>query len=238
MKNRRRILNLAAAVFACMGTFLFVFWQTKGPQIIFAINDAILTRASQTLNGRLAADRLDISLSGTAIAHKLVVYDNQDNVFAYCDKLAFDFNFTDLLLGDFASAKIKRVTVEGVSIHLGYNASGRWNTEGLLKSTLQGENMHFRGKIDVHDGFVSVSGPEGARQFEQVEGTFNFAAYPEIHTTLAGKLGESSIIAEGLWSTSGTMNMKWQVDRLGIPLILPYLHPVENIRLPREMFSI
>ena len=57
---------------------MFVFWQTKGPQVIAAIQDAILTIASQVLNGRLAADRLDISMSGTTIAHKLVVYDSQE----------------------------------------------------------------------------------------------------------------------------------------------------------------
>lgn len=211
-----------------MCAFLFVFWQTKGPQVIAAINDAILTRASQVLNGRLAADRLDISLSGTTIAHKLVVYDNQNHVIASCDELAFDFGFADLLRGDFAPSKIKRVTVEGARVNLSYDSKGRWNTEELLKPTPDGDSMQFRGEVKVYRSSVAVSGPEGNSRFEQVEGTLNFAAYPDMKTGLAGKLGGSSIVAEGLWSTSGAMKMNWQADRLPIPLILSYMPSVDK----------
>ena len=47
---------MAAVILIGIGVSMFVFWQTQGPRIVAAIHEAILVRASQSLNGRLAAD--------------------------------------------------------------------------------------------------------------------------------------------------------------------------------------
>ena len=151
MKNKHRISIIMTGILACVGVSLFVFWQTQGPRIISAVNDAILVKASQDLNGRLAAERLEYSLFGETTAHKLVVYDNKSNVVASVDKMIIDFGVADLLRGTLATEKIKRVTVEGARIVLNYDSQGNWNVKNLLKPTSDEELQRFRGELKVNN---------------------------------------------------------------------------------------
>ena len=222
---------IVAGILICIGASLFAFWQTKGPQVVAAIQEAILVRAGQVLNGRLAAESLDFSLSGTTTAHKLVVYDNQNNVIVSCDKVAFDFGVADLFRGNFAPEKIKRVTVDSARVNLSHDAGGRWNTDDLLKPAPDEDFFRFRGELKVSGGSVSVSGPEGENQLEQIEGALDFASYSDIKTALTGKSGDSSLVAEGRWSTSGAMKMNLQADRMKILQMMTFFPSVEKTML-------
>ena len=214
MEYNRRSSVILASTLLCLGISLFVFWQTKGPQVVAAIREEILVRAAQVLNGRLAAESLDFSLSGKTTAHKLMVYDNQNNVIVSCDRVDFEFGLTDLLRGNFAPGKIRHVTLEGMRANLSHDANGHWNIEDLLKPTPDEDSFHFRGELKMSGAAASVSGPEGNSQFEQIEGTLDFAAYPDIKTNLTGRLGETGITAEGHWAFSGAVKMNLTIDRM------------------------
>lgn len=214
---------MAAVILIGIGVSMFVFWQTQGPRIVAAIHEAILVRASQSLNGRLAADDMVFSMLGATTAQNVVIFDKQNKVVASCEKMIFDFSIADLLRGNFALEKIKRVTVEGAHLALNHDAKGNWNVETLLKPIPEEDVFRFRGEVKLNGGSASVSGPEGTNQLLQIEGSMDFASYPEIRTELTGIVGDSRVAVEGSVSASGAANLKLQTDRVEPSLILAFL---------------
>ena len=173
-KKKRRIAFGVLGVLIIAGVALTVFWKMNGPKVIAAVNEAILTRAGQAVNGKLTAEGLDFTLFGSTAIHKMALYDAKNNLMASSDEVIVDFSFADMISGNLSLDKVKSISFEGLKVNLLRDKTGRWNAEDILKPQPADKPMNFRGKILVSKGTAIVTNVDDIKQFDKVEGSFDF----------------------------------------------------------------
>ncbi len=210
----RRFLHYGAwsLIIGCL--LLFVYWKTNGQELTAAFNDAMLNRAGRFLSGHLSAERMDLSLSGSTLIHKLGVYDKNNKPVASANMITVDLNILDVLRGDFDLAKIKSVSVEGLQLHLERDPNGRWNVEDLLRPETEAPRSAFRGRVLLNQATAFILTSDQQNRFDKITGDLDFATFPEIKADLGGFLGESTLSIKGTWSDSKTLDLRIHVDEM------------------------
>ena len=230
-KKKRRIAFGVLGVLIIAGVALTVFWKMNGPKVIAAVNEAILTRAGQAVNGKLTAEGLDFTLFGSTAIHKMALYDAKNNLMASSDEVIVDFSFADMISGNLSLDKVKSISFEGLKVNLSRDKTGRWNAEDILKPQPADKPMNFRGKILVSKGTAIVTNVDDIKQFDKVEGSFDFETFPAIKTDLKGNLGDSALTAKGNWAASGVMAMNLQASTFEMSQLMAYIPSIGKTKL-------
>lgn len=211
-KKWLKIALITCGILALTTIILAAVIRYNAPKIAPAVGKMVLERAATSLNGKLEAGEVDISLFGATILRNVKLTDAKGAAVLTCEELTVDFSLADLLKGNFAMDRIKSVELAGAKLSLEQDKSGRWNTENLVKKSDQ--PFDFRGKVAFKRTAVTVATPQMKRAIDSLEGDASFAAYPTVALDLVAKMQKSTVKAAGSWTKDGPYNVAVKADTL------------------------
>ncbi len=208
-KNSRLILSIAFAVLVIGGA---IAWKMSGTSVAETVRNWMIQTASRSLNGSLSVGEVDFSFSGSLVAKQVLLKDKTGALVASAKTLAVDFDISDLLSRRFDVSRVRNVKVDELVLNLDRNKEKIWNASTVLKSTGAKASSPepasiFRGKVVATNSTVTITTPETRYVFNNLEGTLDFAKYPEIAMDLKSKQGASVLAAKGAWNFSAGGNV-------------------------------
>ena len=206
--SRRNTLLAVLVVALVLAGLSWTYLVSHAPSIIKA---KVLEQAGEALDGTVTVGSLDVSLTGTVLAHQVAVYDQSGTKIGQADHIRMDVSFDDLLSRRFDLQALKKITLENPGIVLS-QTDGRWNWENIVKNKTD-KPLAFRGQIIVNQAAVEMSGPATGK-VEAVTGRLDFAAYPAIGVNLTGRKGKTPFSAQGYWNVGGDGEIIVQADKV------------------------
>ena len=202
--NQKRKLLLIGVIVLFLG--LLFAWKISGSSVTGLVRNFILQTASNAVNGTLSVGDVDFSLSGHLVAKQVELKDKSGGLIASAQTLSIDFDLMDLLSRRFDVERVRKISVEGLVLNLIRDKNERWNAKEALRKTQEkpsAPSAIFRGKVVATNAAVTVATPDSHYSFKKVDGTLDFAKYPEITMDLTSKEGASNLSAKGSWNFDG-----------------------------------
>ena len=110
-----------------------------------ALQDYLVERYSQEVNGSVQVGSVDLSLSGWAQIKDVSLYSKQGDLLARVPLVKLQYSWSDLLKDNFGISHIEIVTAEGAEIWV-QEEKNHWNWENFIKEDQSKENK-FQGKL-------------------------------------------------------------------------------------------
>lgn len=186
-------------------------WQAITPRVLAGVREILLSQVNSSINGRIEMEAVDFSVLGAAVMKKVKLFDQRGVLIATSDEIAVSYNFSDLLGGRFGIDGIKKISVEKANALLMIDKDGRWSFQDIIKPRTE-RKAEFLGSIEVKDVAVSVTTPNWKRDFTEISGELDYAEFPTIAVELKGKMGKSSIAAQGSWIPDGKTQLALKIN--------------------------
>ncbi len=188
MSKRVKIIGVGLlGLIVLLGALLLI----NGPKVAAEVKNTVVARINQEINGKVEVGDVGFSVLGRVTVSRIAVTDSQNKPVASCGEVVINYDFSDLIRGNFGLNVVRSVTVSAPKASLVQDKTGRWNIEDLVKKTGDKKEtqpgtkpaeseLAFRGQVTVTDGSVDVAMPESNRKFENISGKISFAEYPKL----------------------------------------------------------
>lgn len=193
---------------------LLVLWQVFAVKIRQDIQDTLLLRVSQQLNGQLTVGSVDLSLSGRIKIQDVSLYDQQGVLLAQVPVIKMQYRWSDLTGGSLGLPKIETVTLERGELWL-KQANNHFNWDDLLKKE-QDESTSFRSKVELEDGKIHIETALFSQVLENATGIIDWQNSPEMTISLKGKADQSQVNVNGQWGENLPGDFNIQIDTLDV----------------------
>lgn len=181
----------------------------NGPKVAAGVKNSVVARINQAINGKVEVGDVGFSVLGKVTVSRISVTDLQNKPVLSCGEVVINYDFSDLIRGNFGLNVVRSVAVSEPKAVLIQDKNDHWNIEDLVKKTTdvketqagskpEDEQLAFRGQVVITNGSVDVTTPEGNRKFDNIAGKISFAEYPKLNiedTTAA--LANQKLTAKG-----------------------------------------
>ena len=203
MKSSAKFVLIGAVALIAAG---LAFWHFSGASLTGVARQLILQTAGKSINGTLTLGEVDFSLPGDLTAQQVAVHDKAGALVAAARKLTIRLDLGDILSRSLDIGRVRNVRLEGLTLQLNRDRQERWNvSETLRRPTAEpaAPPALFRGRVEVADAAIAIVTPDSRYEFKQVNGTLDFANYPDIALDLKSRQGSADLAAKGVWNFSG-----------------------------------
>ncbi len=193
---------------------VFVLWQVFAVKIRQDIQDTLIQRVNQQINGQLTVESVTLSLSGRIRIQNVSLYDQQGALLAQVPVIKIQYRWSDLTSGSLGLPKIESVTLERGELWL-KQANDHFNWDDLFKKE-QDESTPFRSKVELEDGKIHIETPLFSQLLENATGTIDWQNNPEMTISLKGKADQSIVNVNGQWGENLPGDFNIQIDTLDV----------------------
>ncbi len=192
-QNRRLLTVLVVLI----GLFS-VSWYLFATRVGQALQDYLVERYSQEVNGRVQVGAVDLSLFGWVRVTDVSLYSKQGELLAQVPVVKLQYSWSDLAKANFGISRIETITAEGAEIWLQEEKS-HWNWENFIKEDQSKENK-FQGKLQIVSAKIYGKAYLLSKTIDEANGVIDFHAYPDLGISLKGKIGQASLTINGDWN--------------------------------------
>jgi len=143
------------------------------------------------------------------------LFDKAGVQIAASDEISISYKFADLIGGRFGLDSVKTITAEKVKLSLSIDKAGKWSLQDLVKPQAERPSV-FRGSIQLKDSAFAVTTPNWKREVTEMSGELDYSAPPGVTVDVKGKMGKSSIAAQGQWVSEGKTQLALKIDTLDL----------------------
>lgn len=193
------------------------FWRFSGASLTGPLKQFILQTAARSVNGSLTVGEVDFSFSGSLLARQVLLTDKEGALIASAETLSVDLNLSDLLGRRIDMERIRKITLDGLVLHLRRNQGARWNTSDIPKHRSEptaGPVARFLGQVVLRGATVTIDMNGRQYSFKSIGGTLDFARNPDVSLDLESRDGVSRITGKGLWNVDKGGNVDINVTSL------------------------
>ena len=158
-----------------LGVILAGSWQFIVSKVGQTLQNSLLQRVGQQINGRLQVADIDLSLLGWVQLRDVSLYDSKGGLMARSPMVKIHYQWSNLAKGNLDMSRIETAQLQGTELWL-KQEDGRWNWEGLLKDQTSATN--FRGKVQMEEGLIHVEAALLPPTIDGVNGVLDFQTYP------------------------------------------------------------
>jgi hypothetical protein len=209
LKHKRVIL-----IFLSMICVLVILWQVFADKIRQDVQDTLIGRISQQINGQLSVGTVNLSLSGRIRIQDVSLYDQQGSLLAQIPVIKIKYRWSDLKDGSLDMPQIETVILERGELWL-KEENNHFNWDDLLKKD-QDETTTFRSKVELEDGKIHIDTALFSQVIENATGMIDWQNNPNMAITLKGKVDQSVVDVDGQWGEGLPGDFKVQIDTLNI----------------------
>jgi hypothetical protein len=191
-------------------------WKLSGASVAGIARQYLLEAASKSIVGTLSIGSIDFSMSGSLVANQVELKDASGGLIASARTVTLDLDVSDLLSRHFDFSRIRKVSYDGLILNLSRNKELHWNVTEASPKTSADVSALFRGQVIATKATVTISTTESHYEFKNVDGTLDFAKYPDIALDLKATSGGAALAAKGTWNFNGGGNV--QVSANGVEL--------------------
>jgi len=192
--QHRKLLIILIVLIGLFSVSWFLFAARVGQ----ALQDYLVERYSQEVNGRVQVGAVDLSLFGWVSIKDVSLYSKQGNLLAQVPVVKLQYSWSDLAKANFGISRIGTITAEGAEIWLQEEKS-HWNWENFIKEDQTKENK-FQGKLQIVAAKIYGKAYLLSKTIDEANGVIDFHAYPDLAISLKGKIGQASLTIDGDWN--------------------------------------
>jgi len=192
-----------------------IAWKVAAPKVLAGVQGLLLSQVNSSINGRLEIEAIDFSILGSAVLKKVTLFDKAGVQIAASDEISISYKFADLIGGRFGLDSVKTITAEKVKLSLSIDKTGKWSLQDIVKPQAERPSV-FRGSIQLKDSAFAVTTPNWKREFSEMSGELDYSAPPGVTVDVKGKMGKSSIAAQGQWVSEGKTQLALKIDILDL----------------------
>ena len=202
---------LVSLVVAGLG--LTVLWRLSGDSLARIVKQQLLQTAATSVTGVLSVGTVDFSRSGSLVANQVELKDKSGALIAAARTLTIDLDMSDLLSRRLDISRIRKLTLDGLVLHISRNKDLRWNITETTTKPSATPAVVFRGKVLASNATVTVETTDSRYVFNSVDGNIDFANYPNLAMDLRSNSGDSALAAKGTWDFSKGGNMQVSANK-------------------------
>ncbi|MBC8015500.1 MAG: hypothetical protein H7X79_07135 [Sporomusaceae bacterium] len=203
-------------------------WNIFAVKAEQALQDNLMQRMNQQLNGRLQAEAIDLSLFGWVKFRGVSLFNDKGTLVAQSSLVSTRYQLSDLFDGKLDLSRIGTVVIEGAEVWLEeFNGSNNW--DGLLKDNKDSANFH--GKIQLVQGRVHFKTSLLSQILEDVNGFLSFQTNPNVDIDLKGKSNQSLVTLKGNWEKHRPFELALETDTFDLLNLGSLLAPTSKLQL-------
>ncbi|MBP2641791.1 MAG: hypothetical protein H6Q66_2742 [Firmicutes bacterium] len=192
--QHRRLLTVLVVL---IGLFS-VSWYLFAARVGQALQDYLVERYSQEVNGRVQVGTVDLSIFGWVRVTDVSLYSKQGDLLAHVPVVKMQYSWSDLAKANFGISRIETITAEGAEIWLQEEKS-HWNWENFIKEDQTTENK-FQGKLQIVSAKIYGKAYLLSKTIDEASGVIDFHDYPDLDISLKGKIAQAGLTIDGDWS--------------------------------------
>ena len=209
---------------------LIIFsWSLFAAKLGQALQDYLVKRYSQEVNGRIQVRTVDLSLYGGAQIKDVLLYSKQGDMLARIPLIKLQYSWSDLLKDNFGISHIETVTAERAEIWVQEEES-HWNWENFIKEDQSKENK-FQGKMQIVSAKIYGKVLSMSKTLDEASGIIDFHAYPNLGISFKGKIGQGSLNIDGDWNNGQFALLTIKGKDLNLPEFRDAIQPIQGISL-------
>lgn len=209
---------------------IFIFsWSLFSAKLGQALQDYLVERYSQEVNGRIQVGTVDLSLYGGAQIKDVSLYSKQGDMLARIPLIKLQYSWSDLLKDNFGISHIETVTAERAEIWVQEEES-HWNWENFIKEDQSKENK-FQGKMQIVSAKIYGKVLSMSKTLDEASGIIDFHAYPNLGISFKGKIGQGSLNIDGDWNNGQFALLTIKGKDLNLPEFRDAIQPIQGISL-------
>jgi len=208
-KTQKIILVSFVALLIAAG----IAWKVVAPRVLAGVQGLLLSQVNASINGRIEIGVIDFSVLGSAVLKKVALFDAKNAKIADSEEISVSYKFGDLIGGRFGIDSVRQITVEKLNLVLNIDKAGKWNLQDMVKPQAERPSL-FRGSVVLKDAVVAVSTPNWKREFTGISGALDYVSSPAVGVDLKGKMGNSTISAQGNWISEGKTQLALKIDAI------------------------
>ncbi|MDF2633999.1 MAG: hypothetical protein K0R78_873 [Pelosinus sp.] len=208
--EHKRILLISLSII-CV---LLLLWQVFASKIRQDVQDTLIQRISQQINGQLSVGTVDLSWSGRIRIQDVSLYDQQGSLLAQIPVIKMKYRWSDLTEGSLGMPQIETVILERGELWFKED-NNHFNWDDLLKKD-QNETTTFRSKVELEDGKIHIETALFSQVLENSTGIIDWQNNPNMTINLKGKIDQSVVDVNGQWGENLPGDFKIQIDTLDI----------------------
>jgi hypothetical protein len=209
LKHKRVVLISLSMI--CV---LVVLWQVLADKIRQDVQDTLIGRISQQINGQLSVGTVSLSLSGRIRIQDVSLYDQKGSLLAQIPVIKIKYRWSDLTDGSLGMPQIETVILERGELWF-KEENHHFNWDDLLKKD-QDEATAFRSKVELEDGKIHMDTALFSQVLENATGMIDWQNNPNMTITLKGKVDQSAVDVNGQWGENLPGDFKVQIDTFTI----------------------
>lgn len=220
----KKFLLVPIVLLAVLG----VFWQIFASKVEQALQDNLMHKMNQQLNGRLQVEAIDLSLLGWIKLRDVSLLDEKGALVAQSPAINIRYQLSNLTSGNLDLSRIETVAIDRAEVWL-EEANGVNNWDGLLRDNK--EPTVFRGKIQMTQGKFHAKTPVVSQILESVNGFVDFQSYPNLAIDTKGQIAQSSFTLQGNWEKNRPFQLTLGTDEFNLLNLSSFLGPSATLRL-------
>ncbi|BBB91550.1 MAG TPA: translocation/assembly module TamB domain-containing protein [Methylomusa anaerophila] len=203
------------------------WWTVKSHTVLNEAKETIAAELSKAFGLPVSIDQLAVSGLNAASAANITIYDKQGQILAQIEQLTVNYSLFSIFTGKAPVSAINEINVTRPHFFLTEYVNGTWNIADISR-TKDESAADFTGKVQLQEGIISITTPQGQWDLTQLAGTVDFARADATGFSLAFMNDITN------YRTSGTANLK--NGRLSAALQADKLNPANyQTILPAEV---
>ena len=207
---------------------LGVSWQIFAAKVEQALQNTLMQKINQQLNGQLLVGNIDLSLLGWIRLRDVSLLDDKEALVAQSPTINIRYQLSHLTSGNIDLSLIETVAIDRAEVWLD-EANGVNNWDGLLRDNK--EPTIFRGKIQMTQGKFHVKTPLVSQLLESVNGFVDFQSYPNLALDTKGQIAQSFVTLQGNWEKNHPFQLILGTDDFDLRSLNSFLDPNATLRL-------
>ena len=224
MQHRKSLLVVVTVI--GLFSFSWFMFAAKAGQ---TLQDYIVERYSQDINGRVQVGTVDLSIFGWAYIKDVSIYSQKGDLLARLPIIKLQYNWSDLAKSNFGISRIENVTAEGAEIWA-LEEDSHWNWENFIKDDQSKENK-FQGKLQILSAKIHGKVLSLSKTMDDASGTINFHSYPNLSISFQGKMGQASLNIDGNWNNGQFSMLSIKGKDFNLPEFRDAIPPIQDVSL-------
>lgn len=220
--------RLLAILFVVIGLFSFS-WFMFAARVGQALQNYIVDRYSQDINGRVQVGTVDLSLIGWVYIKDVSLYSQKGDLLARLPIIKLQYSWSDLTKANFGISRIENITAEGAEIWA-LEENSHWNWENFIKEDQSTENK-FQGKLQILSGKIHGKVLLLSKTMDEASGTIDFHSYPDLGLSFKGKIGQASLNIDGNWNNGQFSMISIKGKDLNLPEFRDAIPTIQDVSL-------
>lgn len=240
MFKYRKLLAAVAVVFVLMASG----WYFVATKAVKVLQDTLIARVNQEINGRLQVGSMSLSFSGKVQIRDVTLFDAKEAKLAQIPLVQLSYRMTNLMDGNLDISRIETVSLHDVQLWL-QKEKDVWNWENVIKESKSaaeakdGEppakaadgGAKFMGKMEIKDGRAYLKTDDFSREMSDINGEAVFKAYPDLALNFQGKTGTALLKVNGTWGEKSTGEVVISSDEIDLTQFKDMISATEDIKL-------